>query len=69
LDVAALFMLPPRDADLNHILTLVQVEQAPDRDVTMSICWDNLEGEVQRMCLLEQGPLLARHPGDPTQLC
>jgi hypothetical protein len=36
-DVAALFALLPRDADLDHISALVQTEQAPDHDVTMSV--------------------------------
>jgi len=45
-DVVALFALPPRDADLDHISTLVQAEQAPDHDVTMSVRQDDLEGEV-----------------------
>jgi hypothetical protein len=67
--VVALFALSPHDVDLDHISALVQAEQAPDRDVTMSIRRDDLEGEVQRVRLLEWGPLLARHPGDPAQLC
>ncbi len=37
LDVVALFMLLPRDVDLDHILTLVQAKQAPNRDVTMNV--------------------------------
>ncbi len=36
-DVAALFALPPRDTDLDHISVLVQAEQAPNRVITMSI--------------------------------
>ncbi len=36
-DVAALFTLPPCDADLDHISALVQAEQAPNHDVTMSV--------------------------------
>jgi len=36
-DIAALFVLPPRDANLDHISALVQAEQTPDRDVTMSV--------------------------------
>ncbi len=68
-DVATLFALPPHDADLDHISTLVQAEQAPDRDITMNVRRDDLEGEVQCVRLLEWGPLLARHPGDPAQLC
>jgi hypothetical protein len=31
----------------------------------MNVRRDDLEGEVLRVRLLEQGPLLARHPGDP----
>jgi hypothetical protein len=27
----------PRDVDLDHILTLVQAKQAPNRDVTMNV--------------------------------
>jgi hypothetical protein len=68
-DVIALFALPPRDADLDDISALVQVEQAPDHDVTMSVRRDDLEGEVRRVRLLERVPFLARHPGDPAQLC
>jgi hypothetical protein len=45
-DVVVLFALLPRDADLDHISALVQVEQAPDHDVTMSVRRDNLEGKV-----------------------
>jgi len=37
-NVDALFALPPRNADLDHISALVQAEQALDRDVTMSVC-------------------------------
>jgi hypothetical protein len=68
-DVAALFALSPRDANLDHISALVQAEQAPNRDVTMSVRRDNLEGKVQRIRLLERGPLLAHHLSDPAQLC
>jgi hypothetical protein len=68
-DVVALFALSPRDSNLDHILALVQAEQAPDHDVTMSVRRYDLEGEVQRVHLLERGPFLARHPGDPAQLC
>jgi len=68
-DVTMLFALPHRDVDLDHILALVQVEQAPDRDITMSVRRDDLEGEIQHMRLLEQGRLLAHHYGDPVQLC
>ncbi len=64
-DVVALFAFPPRDVDLDHMSALVQAEQAPDRDITMNVRRDDLEGEVLRVRLLEQGPLLARHPGDP----
>jgi hypothetical protein len=35
----------------------------------MSVHWDDLEGEIQRVRLLEWDPLLARHPGDPAQFC
>jgi len=64
-DVVALLTLLPRDADLDHISALVQAEQASDRDVTMNIYQDDLEGEVQRVRLLERGRLLAGHSGDP----
>jgi hypothetical protein len=59
----------PCDADFDHISALVQAEQAPDHNVTMSVHWDDLEGEIQRVRLLEWDPLLARHPGDPAQFC
>jgi hypothetical protein len=36
----------PCDADFDHISALVQAEQAPDRNVTMSVRWDDLEGEI-----------------------
>jgi hypothetical protein len=45
-DVAALFAISPRGVNLDHISALVQVEQAPDHDVTMSVRRDDLEGEV-----------------------
>ncbi len=45
-DVTALFALSPRDVDLDHISTLVQAEQAPDHDVTMSVRRNDLEGKV-----------------------
>jgi hypothetical protein len=35
----------------------------------MSVRRNNLEGEIQCVRLLERGPLLVRHPGDPAQLC
>jgi len=68
-DVVVLFALLPRDIDLDHISALVQVEQALDRDVTMNVRRDDLEGEVQCVSLMERGPLLTRHPSDPAQLC
>jgi hypothetical protein len=68
-DVAALFALPPYGADLNHIPALVQAEQALNCDVNMSVRRDDFKDEVQRVRLLERGPLLARHPGDPAQFC
>jgi hypothetical protein len=68
-DVIALFVFSPCNTNLDHISALVQAELALDRDFTMSVCRDDLEGEVQHVCLLEQGPLLARHPSDLTQLC
>ncbi len=68
-DVATLFAFLPCDADFDHISALVQAEQAPDHNVTMSVHWDDLEGEIQRVRLLEWDPLLARHPGDPAQFC
>jgi hypothetical protein len=68
-DVAALFALPPCDVDVDHISALVQTEQALDRDVTMNVGRDDLKGKVQCVRLLEQGPLLARHPSDLVQLC
>jgi hypothetical protein len=40
-----------------------------DRDVTMNVRRDDLEGKVQRVRLLERGPLFAHHLGDLTQLC
>jgi len=64
-----MFALPPRDADLDHISVLVQVEQALDHDVTMSVRRNDLEGEVQHVHLLKRGRLLAHHSGDPAQLC
>jgi hypothetical protein len=57
-DVVALFALPPHDANLDHISALVQAEQAPDRDVTMNVRRDDLEGEVERVRLLERVPFL-----------
>jgi hypothetical protein len=36
-DVATLFAFLPCDADFDHISALVQAEQAPDRNVTMSV--------------------------------
>ncbi len=68
-DVVALFAFPPHDANLDHISALVQAKQAPDYGVTMSVRRDDLEGEVQRVRLLERGPFLARHLGDPAQFC
>jgi hypothetical protein len=68
-DVVALFAFPPRDANLDHISAPVQAKQAPDRDVIMNVCRNDLEGEIQSMRLLKHGPLFARHPGDPVQLC
>jgi hypothetical protein len=68
-DVVTLFALPPHDTDLDHISALVQAKQAPDHDVTMSVRQDDLEDEAQHVRLLERGPLLARHLGDPAQLC
>jgi len=45
-DVVVLFALLPRDTDLDHISALVQAEQASDRDVTMNVRRDDLEGKV-----------------------
>ncbi len=62
LNVVALLALPPRDANLDDVTTLVHTKQAPNRDVATGVLRDYLDGVGQLMRLLERCRLLlARH--------